>query len=331
MIRIFGPGISGLACGIGLLKMGIEHEIIGIPNLYYGGNCECQGICVRKGRDLFASRGMLPAEFGLNPIQTARKVIIGVGRREFRMRFRAEIFLRGSHRQSLDSQLLKKYRELGGKITMKRFSGGDLKGETLVAADGYRSMICRKFGVNRESGVGGAGICIARGDFDTNLAYALFNKEISGYGYSYVLPLSESQATVAVCLLGPDNLDRRLEKFKALAWERFDIKSFSRMHTGFERFVKSPIPYLKNGKQEIYFTGDSASANEMLGGFGISNALASGHYCALSLAGRNPKIYMQRFREIQAKNKRNIRLRRVFEALGMGFLSMNLKLMGKLL
>jgi flavin-dependent dehydrogenase len=249
--------------------------------------------------------------------------LVSFNGREEEFHYRVDIYTRGSHRNSLDRQLLGKYKKAGGEITRKIFSWKDalLNNGTIVAADGYRSTICSRLGINRAERIGGAGICTAKGGFDRGLLYVLFNKEISSCGYSYLIPISETEATVAVCMPGPDNLPQRLKKFQKIAGQGFSIKSFSGMHFGFEKVVRSPVPYMEREKQKIYIVGDAAGTNEPLLGFGISNALASGHHCAQSIIRGGPGAYARAFAEIQKANRRLLNIRKVLQSCGMNSLA----------
>ncbi len=319
MIRIFGCGVSGLVCCIELIKNGIDHEVIGHPAFYRKG-CECQGIPLDMDH-VFSPLKAREGRFGLQPVLTTSRFIVSFGKTKKEFHTEIDLYIRGNHKDSVDNQLLEMYKELGGRITKKRFGLNDIEGETIVAADGYRSVICERFEVNKANRIGGAIICIAKGNFDTDISFIMFDKKISGHGYSYILPHSKKEATVAVCLPDPTNLPERLEMFKKTAKEQFDIKSFSSPHSGFEKLVKNPVPYIKKGNQEIYFIGDAASTNEPLAGFGILNAIASGQFCAFSIIKNNPDMYKEKFKEIQNKNKRNMMIRRIFEKAGINYVT----------
>ena len=321
MIRIFGCGVSGLVAGLELHKAGMKQAVTGVRNFYRKGY-ECQGIVPVKGKaDIFARKGVSPSEYGIKPNTVVKKMLFHFNNEEREIRFPIEVYIRGMHPESLDSKLWDMYRETGNVVEEKVFDQKDLKGKTVVVADGFRSTICGWLGINRADKIGGAILCTARGNFDTGTGYLSLDKDLSGHGYSYVLPISPKEATVSTCLPEPTHLPERLEKFKKEVMKTMDIKSFSKPHTGFGKWVTEKVPYMQKNGMEYYIIGDAASTMEPLGGFGMSNAIATAISSAKAIVAGDPAVYQRVFREIEKTNSQNLKMRRMMERFGINSLT----------
>jgi len=153
--------------------------------------------------------------------------------------------------------------------------------QVIVAADGYRSIIAKEAGllVSRTPKLIGVAVGFTvKGDFDPELIEIWLDNHFSYHGYSYVIPFSEHEASLASASFGKTiNQATYVKRLKELAqlrkWE---------LQGGWDDF-ESWYDFSSYTKDNVYVVGNAGSFTEPAFGFGLKWAIQSAKLCARAI------------------------------------------------
>lgn len=272
-VKVLGGGISGLGAAINLAKAGHEVDVFDRSQRAgerYGGNL--QGID-NWSSDLDVKERLeeigIEANFDLEPL---RSVTITNRSREVVRQFRRPISYlvrRGPYPGTLDQGLASQAADAGVRI----HPGETISpGEADIVATGY--LPGKAFGIVK-------GVTFRTSMED--LAMIMLGDEIAYRGYAYLLA-SGGRGTLCVAVM---NRFREVDTYLQRAREAFSDRlkldmEDPKLVSGFGSF--SMQPRLCQG--ETLYVGEAAGIQDLLWGFGIDKALASGYLAAQSIANR---------------------------------------------
>jgi len=281
-IGIIGAGLSGLVCALRLEQQGFDGSIdifekkpaVGSANVFMEFISE---MFHRPIPDFF---GYLANEYQiyLKPLHTVQKFqLFGPTESVINHGYIGHSIVRGNHPDALEKQLAQQIKSpiyCGEKVDLNQLKS---KYDVIVLATGRLQDVPAEVGVRVDRYVSfyhG----ILQGDFDPTLTKVWFDDRYSLKGYSFMIPISESEAFVSLATPVPEfNLQEAWDKFnedilgEAVVQGVHEIRNFA---------IGCPNKYTY---KNIIFAGNVAGAVQPAMGFGLHVALLSGINAADSI------------------------------------------------
>lgn len=316
-IAIMGAGLSGLACAITLEKHGITPTIFEkrgkVGDRFVNGEV-LLSIFSRPVHDCIAS---LSEDYGiyLKPSSNIQKMelfsknenVILEGQLGFTN-------IRGREQDSFESQLGRQVKspihfhsEHTYEQLLRNYSH-----VVMATGDGAYAKETRNFREDLTVSIKGKTV---EGEFDRYAVMAWIDYDIAPYGYCFLIPYSEKEATI--CLAIPDYLE--IDHSMADLWDRFyqkvqsqldqDLRITDKFHiTGY------PIGLCRSARiGNTFYVGNCFGCMMPFMGFGQYASLLSGVYAAYDLCGLGK--YEELMEPLRQSYENSLVLRRAIEQL----------------
>lgn len=313
-----GAGLSGLACAITLEKNGIKPTIFEkrdkVGDRFVNGEVLLD-IFSRPVHDCIAS---LSDQYGiyLKPTASIQKMKL------FSKNEQAVIEghlgfsnIRGREQDSFESQLGRQTQSnihFNSKKTYEQLLN-EYSHVVLATGDGAYAMETKNFRKDLSVSIKGATI---EGSFDRYTVMAWIDYDLSPYGYCFLIPYSEKEATISVAI--PDLPENEKVNMDDL-WEQFYPKAQSQLGqvlrvtdqfqiTG---YIMGICQYPRIGN--TFYVGNCFGTMMPFMGFGQYASILSGVYAAYDLCGLGD--YEELMKPLRQSYKDSLVLRRAMEQL----------------
>jgi len=317
-VAIMGAGLSGLACAITLEKHGITPVIFEkrsqVGDRFVNGEA-LLSILTRPVRDCIYA---MSEQFGiyLHPTGNIQKMIIHSPNQtaviEGHLGF---INLRGRDQDSFEAQLRRQVKSEIHFHSEKTYEDLLREYTHVVMATGDADY-AKKTGNFREDltvSIKGATI---EGDFNRHGVRAWLDYDLAPYGYGYLLPISEREASLSLAIPDiPVNRDVNLQEL----WDKYllrvtkDLKQSVRITDQFQitRYGMGICHSARVGN--TFYVGNCFGSMMPFLGFGQYAAMLTGIYAAYDLCGLG--VYEQLTKPLRQSYENALVLRRTMEQL----------------
>lgn len=268
-IRIAGAGPSGLSAAINLAKAGFEVEVFEAARdcgHRFGGDLQALENWSRRENVLEDLKGMnIDVNFDCDPFS---KITLATEKELSDVRFNEDLFYlvkRGAVKGSLDQGLKEQAVDSGVKINFNSSVPRD--GADIIATGPVSREV---MGIDR-------GVVFETGMDD--IAVGLLDNDAAYKGYSYLLVTNGYGCMCTVLLDKFENVNKCFQTTETIFKKHFDFNIRNPKPVGGVGSFSVKGDFKLNGK---FFAGEAAGVQDFLWGFGIRNAIASGHLAARS-------------------------------------------------
>ena len=291
-IAIIGAGVAGLSCAIECEKLGVpaevfeRHHSVGWPwpsvnnwldifTRVYGSNP------IKYIKDMY--------DINIKPSFDEKNFIMKSSNSETKIQGKlGPSFYRGKEVDCIENQLLRELKKTPVHYNaLSNYKELSQKYDYVVVATG-RDFEAKELGVWEEQGRVSIMGTIALGSFAYDTSTIYFDTEYAGTGYARVSPYSDTQAVIALYVIGKGDyntqqldVNRGFERF--LEKERLD--KLELMY----RFIKPPFSTGRVSgfkSANVLLTGRSAGLTDRLLGTGAIEAIISGVFAARAIINR---------------------------------------------
>lgn len=317
-IAIMGAGLSGLACAITLEKNGISPTIFEkrdkLGDRFVNGEVFLD-LFTRPVHDCIAS---LSNQYGiyLKPTANIQKMKL------FSKNEQAVIEghlgftnIRGREQDSFESQLGRQTKStihFNSKKTYEQLLN-EYSHLVVATGDGGYAMETNNFRKDLSVSIKGATV---EGAFDRYTVMAWIDYDLSPYGYCFLIPYSEKEATISVAIPDlPENEDVNMDEL----WEQFYPKVQVQLEQELPvtdqfqitRYIMGICKYPRIGN--TFYVGNCFGTMMPFMGFGQYASILSGVYAAYDLCGLGD--YEELMKPLRQSYEDSLVLRRAMEQL----------------
>ncbi|MCA0970452.1 NAD(P)/FAD-dependent oxidoreductase [Halobacillus litoralis] len=290
-IAIIGAGLAGLSCAITLEKHGLEVDVFEKRGMSGDRFMNAEAMFSMTQHPVTDGVKFLSETYGihLKPSSSIQRLQNYSKNEKSQLDGQLGfIFMRGKHPESLESQLVSQWK---GQIQYRQdVSYDDIAKEythvVIATGDARDTKKLQPYDVAFKATFRGA---VVEGDFDQTEAHAFFNNDFAPKGMAYLLPHSDSKASL-VLVYPQYHENERLDKEEL--WEMCYQECCRRLDQDLKIISNFSLKDYMIGKAEhsrignTFFIGNCWGAITPAFGFGQFESMLTGIYAAEDIAGK---------------------------------------------